>query len=183
MEELNKICENELLELERIAEAAEADLKNAPPGILRIIKNNNTDQYYWRTDTKDTKGTYIRKSEEKLIKALAQKDYAQKVRGILEPIIRKRRRMLSQIEKIPAEKQLLELYNQLSSARQKLITPYIYDDEAFVKQWEHEKKTLKETAGAELGTEIFTEKGECVRSKSEKILADKLYITKPCSIR
>lgn len=72
------------------------------------------------------------------------------------------------------------MYQNLLPARQELITPYVYNDEDFAAQWEAEKKLEKENLGIvdEADTEIYTEKGECVRSKSEKILADKLYMMK-----
>lgn len=76
------------------------------------------------------------------------------------------------------KEQVIEVYNKLSSLRQKLITPYIYPEDEFVKQWENEKRIWKEkhVVGTEPEIEILTEKGERVRSKSEKILADKLYM-------
>lgn len=180
MKKASKSFRQELMELEKIKKAAEQDIKNAPDGTLRIAKNKNTDQYYWRTDPKDTTGKYIRKSEEQLIKGLAQKDYAQKVLALLEPIIKTKKKELQQFGESSAQEQLIAIYENLLPARQKLITPYVYSDEAFAAQWEREKKTLKETLGSfiEADSEIYTEQGECVRSKSEKILADKLFIKK-----
>lgn len=63
MEELKKVLQQDVARLERIKKAAEADLKCAPQGTLRIAQNKNTVQYYWRKNSRDRKGTYIRKKK------------------------------------------------------------------------------------------------------------------------
>lgn len=178
MEEQKKMLEQEVRELEQIEKAAKQALKNAPKGCLRITKNKNTDQYYWRREPTDTEGRYIRKNEQELIKGLAQKDYAQKVLAILEPCIQRKR---ADIVESSAREKLQQVYDDLSAARQKLVIPYVYSDEEFVAMWEEEKKIEKvqkqrHANSFEIKTEIQTEKGEYVRSKSEKILADKLSL-------
>ncbi|MBO4473965.1 MAG: hypothetical protein J5750_03535, partial [Clostridiales bacterium] len=65
-------------ELEKAIAVAEACLKDAPEGRLRISSSHGVDQYYL---TQTTNGPhkhslYLPKSNEKLIFDLAQKDYA-----------------------------------------------------------------------------------------------------------
>lgn len=180
MERAKKDPEEEIQELKKIEQAAKDDLRDAPEGSLRIAKNNNTDQYYWRTDPKDTKGKYIRKSEEKLIKSLAQKDYAKKILAVLTPTLSKKKEFLD-FQAMDVRGELQAVYEKFSPARKKLITPYLDTEEESIKKWEYEKNLKKEQVGkvgkfAEISTEIYTEKGEAVRSKSEKILADKFYM-------
>lgn len=178
MEELRKQIERELIELEQIKKCAEADLKDAPKGTLRISKTARNEQYYWRTDPKDTKGKYIKKSEGEFVRRLAQKDYAKKVLLFLEPVIKNRRKRLEVLDEVEVKKELKEVYSKLSSSRQRLVTPYIESDEEHVLKWLEEKHQKKVELGKcyDIKTEIYTEKGECVRSKSEKILADKLHM-------
>lgn len=171
MEELIEVLEKELEELKKIEKAAEEDIKNAPQGTLRIAKNHNSDQYYWRTNPKDTQGKYIRKTEQTFIRSLAQKDYAQKVIKLLTPIIKNKKQELQKSRETDIHEQLKMLYTNLSPSRQKLITHYIDTPEQYIAKWEASKKK----SPAPL-SEIYTEKGECVRSKSEKILADKFYM-------
>lgn len=183
MEEVRKVLEQELMELEKIEEAAEKDWKTAPQGTLRITKNHNMEQYYWRQDPQNTTGKYIRKSEEKLVRSLAQKDYAQKVLSVLKPIIAHKKKEFQKNQSVDGKEQVRVIYENLSKARQKLIVPYVYPEEKFVEIWEqkqeHKKEKIREMGHfSEANTEIYTEKGECVRSKSEKILADKLYMMK-----
>lgn len=181
MEELRKTLEEKILRLEVIEQAAENDLRAAPEGTLRISKNKNTEQYYWRTDGKDPRGKYIRRSEIELAKKLAQKDYAQKVVMLLKPLVKKGGDALRWLEENDPLRQVTELYEKCSPARKKLIAPYRDSEEIYAEKWEQKKKVLKDKIGQtgkfpEASTEIYTEKGECVRSKSEKILADKLYM-------
>lgn len=178
MGEIKQVIAEELIEIEKIINIAEQDLKKAPIGTLRISKDKNREQYYWRTDPKDPKGKYIKKSEEKLIKDLAQKEYAQKVLKVLYPMRKRKKKQLQSIREQEIHKDLPEIYHKLSKSRQKLIKPYFYTQEQYIAKWEAEKKRVKEQRGKtyEFSSEIYTEKGECVRSKSEKILADKLYM-------
>ena len=67
-----------------------------------------------------------------------------------------------------------EVYQRLPVERQKLILPYILPEEQYVKEWE--SRVYKEKGFGADAPEIYTEKGERVRSKSEKILADKFKL-------
>lgn len=169
MEELRNQLEKELVEFERIKKAAEADFKNAPSGTLRISKKPKFEQYYWRTDPKDTRGKYIKKSEGELIRSLAQKDYAKKMLLLLEPAIEAGKKSLVLLDKVTTEKNLEEVYQKLSPARQKLVVPYVESDEEYIVRWLEEKTRKKAVCEKfpEISTEIYTEKGECVRSKVE----------------
>lgn len=186
MENSRKRLEEEIEELELLVSMAQKDVKSAPQGELHVSNCKNTSQYYWRKDKKEIKGKYIRKSNEKFIRDLAQKDYAQRMQKVLMPIIMQKKQMLKKLIEIDAHQQLLDVEASLSLARQKYITPYVQTDDRYTELWECEKRKQKENAiksrsrrtgkFMEAETEIYTEKGECVRSKSEKILADKLYM-------
>ena len=67
----------------------------------------------------------------------------------------------------------LKPYHDLSEARRKLVKPYVMTDEQYVENWlsvEYSGKELFEDNSV-----LLTERGEKVRSKTEKILADKFY--------
>lgn len=183
MSELRDYLLQEEKNLAKLIEQAEHFLKKAPRGSLRISRSNDTDQYYWRTDPKDTIGTYIKKGNEKLIQDLAQKEYAQKI-------------LITAKEKLDKIKELLDVYkldkimttySNLPLAKQKVITPYILPDKDYIEFWQQKKynekqQLTKQPAFIEKANSvnddsiIITEKGEIVRSKSEKILADKFKL-------
>lgn len=69
---------------------------------------------------------------------------------------------------------LKDIYSKTNPIRLELIEVVEVSDEEFVKQWqsvEYEGKPIINDAQV-----IVTERGERVRSKSEKIIADKLYM-------
>ena len=67
---------------------------------------------------------------------------------------------------------LEEIFYKYTADRQELVVPRYISDEDYAKKWEeisYQRKTF-----AEGTAEIYTVKGERVRSKSEKIIADAL---------
>lgn len=175
MDDLIKLLRQKEKELMEMIVYAEEFLRKAPQGTLRINHNKNTDQYYWRTDPKDTEGKYIKKNNEKLIKDLAQKDYAQRLQTLAKRDLEKLQYLLATYKPYEA----VNIYEKLSLSRRRLITPYVLSEEEFVKQWEQENQVINKLDCRNEKADSFgiiTEKGEIVRSKSEKILADKLYM-------
>ena len=168
MEELTK----EIRILEKIIEYAEKSLKAAPQGILRISRKGNSSQYYWRKDEKDKNGKYIKKKDRNIAYELAQKDYD---KDILQTA-KEQKGKISRFLKQYAPERIKEIYTSMPLEKQMLITPCILTEEQYVTKWENRSYIGKEIS-ADI-PEIYTEKGERVRSKSEKILADKFNLMK-----
>ena len=61
----------------------------------------------------------------------------------------------------------------LHSERKKLITPIVPDEDTFVRQWEQDE--YQPGYFSDEAPFIRSNRGERVRSKSEKIIADKYY--------
>lgn len=105
MKTIESILRKEMNQLKKIIDEVEKRLKGAPNGHLRISKNRGRTEYYFKDEVSSAargNGRYMKASERKLVKGIAQRDYDMQV--------------------------------------------------------------------------IITERGEWVRSKSEKIIADKLYL-------
>lgn len=157
--------EEQLMKWKREKEKA---LKTAPQGSLRICRNGERVQYYWRTDPKDFNGNYIRNEDQEFVRKLAQKDYDQKVLKAVEA-------ELKAIQKYRASdygKSVEQIYGSLNPARKKLVSPIELPEEECVKQWENVKYLSK--GFGEGIPELYTAKGERVRSKSEVMIADLL---------
>lgn len=168
MKGLKKILFEEQQRLTRIVQTTKARLIDMPEGRLRISKSHGNLQYY--QCTKGVKGgKYITKGNEELIQRLAQKTYDEKVLRIAE-------RRLSQIKKLAdsyEEDEIDKIYFEENELRQTLIEPIEPIWEHKLKEWiskEYEKKGFQEEMPV-----ILTEKGERVRSKSEKIMADHFF--------
>lgn len=171
MDELQELMKMKASKLAEIIEHADKSLKNAPKGYLRISKNKNTDQYYWRTDPKNSCGKYIRKKEQNLIHQLAQKSYCKLILNSSKKSYDAINSFLSTYDPDTLD----TIFNSLSPSKRRLITPYILPDQDFISQWQ-EKTYQTRYVPPEDDNIIYTERGEAVRSKSEKILADKFNL-------
>lgn len=148
-------------------------LLNAPEGSLRITQKKGVPFYYHRGKAHNTApdyyGTYIKKSEAALIHKLAQKEYEENLLKAIEI-------QLSQIQRFLAKYNpdlLADVFTKLPQHKQALITPYILSDGEYAKSWQNTPFSSKNFAVND--PEIYTEQNERVRSKSEKILADKFF--------
>lgn len=170
MKNLKEKFNNEIVILKGAVAQAEKRLKAAPQGRLRIKGNNGKMQYYYRNSESDNGyGHYLKKSEHKLAKAIAQRDYDEK----LAKLATERIRLLEYFMKKEEQTSLKRLYENTNEYRRNLIDVPVLSDEEYVKRWqavEYEGKAFSEDAA-----EIYSNRGERVRSKSEKIIADKLY--------
>ncbi|MBR6537384.1 MAG: hypothetical protein IKT67_09315 [Lachnospiraceae bacterium] len=183
MKTTERILEEELMQLKKIVENARKRLETAPLGRLRITRKQYGVEYYYKEHETNRKaereageesnhngnGRYMRKSELNLVKRLAQRDYDKLVVKRAEERIR----AIECFREVYDKTCLKNLYRETNSYRKELITPVVISDEEFVKQWqavEYKGKTFEEDENI-----ILTERGERVRSKSEKIIADKLY--------
>lgn len=150
--------------LEDLIAKAEMENEHLPEGYLRISRCKNRCRYYHCIE--DRNGSYIPKSNIELSKQLAQKSYNKSV-------IDKSKEQLTQINKMlesDVDATMKELFDSLHPDRKKLISPLEADWEYKLQQWYNMPYKGKEF---QEGTPvILTERGERVRSKSEKILAD-----------
>ena len=153
--------------LEEILDKAKQGLAAVPDGYLRISKDKAKLRYYHCTN--DRYGIYISKKNVELPIRLAQKSYDMSV-------VKKVQNRLRQIKKITkdySDDEIEQLYTSLNNERQFLVKPIEPTWKQTVTKWYEEKYQGKEFQ--EGTTVILTEKGERVRSKSEKILADFFY--------
>ena len=160
----------ELNQLKGILEEARRRIKNAPIGNLRISKKKNTLEFYYKNEEENNgRQRYMRKNEEKLIKGLAQRDYDASIIKNAEERIKAIEIFLEKYQKTC----LKGVYQKTNKYRRELIAPFVVSDDEYIRQWkavEYKGKGFLEDT-----LEIITENGERVRSKSEKIIADKLY--------
>ena len=155
--------------LQKIEKKINNQLKDAPEGTLRISKSNNCVQYYHCTEITHKNGSYLHKGEEELARQLAQKGYDEKVLRL----VKKRLRQIGRVSEEYQDNEIEELFLKEHELRQKLICPAEPVWNQQLEQWmreEYRGKEFKEGAPV-----IYSDRGERVRSKSEKILADYFY--------
>ena len=154
--------------VDNILAKAQNDLVDAPEGRIRsaINKKRNYIQYYHIIDKSDCAGKYINKKNIDLAKALAQKKYAQNV-------VKK----MSRMKELLCELQEFEMediiFNSCLAGTEGLISLYLLSDEEYLEKWKNKNNKIPRNS-IESDVQIWTENNEIVRSKSEKIIADKL---------
>ena len=158
--------------LKRIKQEVEESLKKAPPGKLRISSTGKQMQFFHCTEENEksrNQGRFIKKDSRTLIKELAQKDYDHKMQKLLN----KRLKQVAKLNSEYSDSEFEEIYDKLHPIRKALSNPYEIPLQQRIEQWKAIPYKGKEFA--EGMAEIYTKKGERVRSKSEKILADTFY--------
>lgn len=168
MKGLLELLYEEQKRLETIVEKVKSRLIEAPTGTLRMSKSHNKLQYY-RCCGEKKSGIYINKNNIEMAKKLAQKTYDEKVLKLAE-------KRLSQIRKITkdySENEIDEIYLNERAERQELIEPVELTWEQKIEEWK--SREYKDKGFRDETPIILTERGERVRSKSEKILADYFY--------
>jgi len=159
-----KARENYLLYLK---DKLQEEMRSMPKGSLHICGRANKVRYYHKLESKRTT-RYLNKGEMELAKRLAQKDYNIRVLKAIEKELKE----IKCIANLNTFKRIEDVYSDLHKARQDMIVPIIETDEQFVKHWESVEYTRKPFY--EETPELYTAKGERVRSKSEIIIADLL---------
>lgn len=173
MKTMEATLRKEMNELKKVIEDAEKRLKNTPKGHLRISKKKNKVEYYFKADKKGIvsgNGRYMKKSEKNLAKEIAQRDYDACVLKNAKERLKAIETFLNKYKKTS----LKDICQKMNPCRRELIDTAIISDVEFVKQWQSVSYEGKDFIGDE--QVIITERGERVRSKSEKIIADKLYL-------
>lgn len=154
---------------------AERYLQRAPKGNLIVGKSKGTYQYY---ESKDGIRKYISKKEKTKIERLAQKEYCTQLLKEATKEKKKLDQFIANKDKVLLDFELADnVENALKPGIKELIIPYELTTEEYRKEWESQAFQPKDIK-IDRRDAIFTEKGEMVRSKSEKIIADKLYAMK-----
>lgn len=164
---MKEILQEKLKEADNLISRTEKSLKKAPEGTLVLSKSKGTVQYYHKTEASQKKGKYISTKNRKLITSLAQKDYDL---CFLKHMKEQKNKLLKAM-RLLVDVDFLRVYFGLSETRKKLVNPHVLTDEQYVERWEGVQYKGKEIADDV--PVITTERGECVRSKTEKMLADK----------
>lgn len=144
-----------------------------PEGGLTHQTKNGRAYYYHQTKNSDGKTwrkTYIKKKESALAEKLAQKEYLEDIKMKLKEQIQ----VLSNFAATYNETALEQIYDDLPEERKQLITPLVPSVREKMKAWNEE---TYEPYSAYSEHKIYeTERGEMVRSKSEVIIANRLYL-------
>ena len=158
---MNKAICRELQKLESIKKSI-STAQNKSSEMLYCRKIRGYYQYYVGKE-------YVsKKKNEKRIQMLALQEYREKLNPLLEKAIRHLKEALNSLE------HLNEAYTRMHEGKQVLFEPDVVPVEKRIREFRN--VTYERMGFAENDkTEYYTHRGERVRSKSEKIIADELY--------
>lgn len=153
--------------LTKSIEDIEKKCRTFPEGWINIRCRNGKFYYYFAGA--DDKDRFLTRKDAPLIEQLIQKDYLNKVlRGA-----KTEQKAIVKMLRIYPETLAEDVYNSLPEGRKLYATPINVCDEAFAQKWmntPYKRKPFKKDAP------VFTTlKGERVRSKSEAMIADRLF--------
>lgn len=161
---------NQLSQLEELIAKTESSLKvnrTLDERKVRVCKQKTGYQYYLQEQ--DGRRTYVKVQDIETVKRILQREYDLEVKEILTSLKKSIDRFLRVYDPDLIEK----AYDRLSDGKKVLVTPVIKADDEYIQAWENANQGGKNPF-PEQG-QYLTERGEYVRSKSEKILADLFY--------
>lgn len=133
-----------------------------------LINGSKKHPEYYEVDKETKKRTYLPKSNMARIKELAQATYEEKFRKEAQAQIKE---LEDCIRKLEGGHDVRDVYNNLSPEMKALVTP-IDPDEEFARIWQNTPFTSKVKPPKKI---LKTDRGEYVRSKTEQLIANKLY--------
>lgn len=151
----------------------ENELKKGANGKrMYCMKHKNSYSYY-------VDGKYLSKKDLSIAKEINKRDYYTRIKKDLEPIAYHMNELIKACEKFNKN----NIYIKMSEGRRALLDDAIYKTpNQVIDEFECERLTDKNDSQKEkfmdqypIESEIYTDKGEHVRSKSEKIIADALF--------
>ena len=137
---------------------------------IKVLSKGKKIQCYIKESEKDGMyGRYLHASQRDRAVNIAKHEYYTKLKQALDKRIKTIEKTLTTINQTDP----LEVYRKIGKGKQRLVESVEMSDEDYRAEWEKEK--FKGKPFEENAPEIYTDRGERVRSKSEKIIADKLY--------
>ena len=168
MHDYSKELNEQLKEIDSLILATEKRIRkgaNLPQGRMFVKGCHGYPQYYFQ-DGQTHEKTYLKSSEKRLITQLAQFDYDKKALNLLNKL----KAQLDHFLSVYDINSIHDQYDKLCPGRRQLVMPILPSDDTYVKQWLESHPGLQNPFPQE-GV-YLTDRGEMVRSKSEKILAD-----------
>ena len=134
---------------------------------ISFSKRRNGYQYYLTEP--DGKRIYVKAKDIDIVRSKLQREYDVAVCNMLTKLLKRLDVFLKKYD----FDAVAGLYENMSEARKCLINPLITPNRSFVEKWENDNAG-DQNSYYESGL-FLTDRGENVRSKSEKILADLFY--------
>ena len=170
MKNLVQLAEDQARDNQEFLQKLEQLVNKSPDGRIEMTTFRGKAKFFLvRGNTR----RYLRRDEKCLIQSLLEKSYFKH----LLIRTRKNQRTIRRFLKDFDPHSLAGVYEKMSSHRKDYVAPLVEPDEVFVQRWleEHQAEADARPNPHPKSGEFVTMKGEVVRSKSEKIIADLLF--------
>lgn len=169
----------ELQEIQRIRELVDETDHKLLPGRLHVgMAQGKYPQYFFLEEGAEKefpRGKYMPAGKMDVVTEYAQEEYRQRMEKKIDKLEKQINKIVS-LEGYDFYGEVSEIYEKMPEAKRKLVTPFVLSSEAFADKWMQSFVTGENTYPIENG--FTTERGELVRSKTEKMIADKLFLKK-----
>ncbi len=146
----------------------EKALLNAPSGRIQLHSSKGYPRFYYY-ENENNVGKYVSANDLFLISSICQRDYNNKVLLLLY----KMQSAILRGDNVNIPFELDKIYQSFKPGKRELITPLVSPIDDYVNQWYQKYSSSQNKYPMDISFE--TNRGELVRSKSEKIIADKLF--------
>ncbi len=168
-DDIYDLAEKKLKDCLELIKKEESRLKNNTEHVGETVfcqKRNNGYQYYFSRP--DNKREYVKKTDINIVKRIVQRDYDENTLKALEKNKRTLERFLLNYDpEVPDS-----IYTNMCNGRKAIVVPLYPTDEQYITEW---YKSISDNMNSYPNEVRYqTVRGEFVRSKSEKIIADLL---------
>lgn len=151
-----------------LIDVVDKELLSAPKGFIRLESSKGYPRYYYYKNRSEAQGKYLSADNIGFIASICQRDYYVKLLKKLNELLARYQRGFQ----IDIYVEIDSVYYSFNPGKRSLIKPIIPDIESFIEEWHLQHPGSLNTFTIING--VYTNNGELVRSKSEKIIADKL---------
>lgn len=167
MHEIQQSISNRINFLSSVLKDCEQSLRIAPEGRLRATHVGNKISFYYRKKPDERAGKYIKKGDDALVRALAQKEYVEKV-------AKAAKNEIGQLQALSAffQHSTVESADQLlHESKRNKINPLFLSDKEYIEKWQSQEF---EKFDCDADEDLLSDRGEKMRSKSELLIANAL---------
>ena len=174
MKDIHSTISSLISSLDSLIKRLCSDIGKAPEGSIEL-KSLRGKERLVRYLHPNGRYEYLGKDKETLIKALSQKKYDQ---SLLKVATRQKAELERTLERLSKDKRPMTLDDVMSTMPESLrqyITPDPATDEGFIAMWSKPSPKRFYKGDVPKDSPHYTMRGEHVRSKSEILIADRLY--------
>ncbi len=164
MKTIIKMLEAEVKKCAKFVQLARRKLAKLPEGRLKVSHRGDRNYFYHYSDGKYS---YVKTSDTKMISGLASRAKYETILGRCERFVAAATPFLA----ILKHDDWRDYLDEIGAATAELADKEIVSDEEYARIWEADYPLT----AADVEHTILTKKGDYVRSKSEKIIADSLF--------